>query len=52
MQAPNEGVDIIGYQYRSWMNHFERALGYDVRFGLVYMNYKTQERILKDLVYY
>ena len=52
LRAADEGVDIIGYQYWSLLDNFEWTLGYDVRFGLVYVNYKTQERILKDSAYY
>ena len=52
MRAVVEGVDVIGYQYWSLMDNFEWTVGYDIRFGLVYMDYKTQERILKDSAYY
>lgn len=30
------------------MDNFEWALGYDRRFGIVYVDYETQERIVKD----
>ena len=33
------------------MDNFEWASGYDKRFGLVYIDYGTQERIIKDSGY-
>jgi len=30
------------------MDNFEWAYGYSKRFGIVYVDFKTQERILKD----
>ena len=46
-----EGVPVIGYQYWSIMDNFEWAEGYDKRFGLVYVDYNTQKRTLKDTAY-
>ena len=34
------------------MDNFEWTFGYDPRFGLVYVDYATQERILKDSAYF
>jgi beta-glucosidase len=42
------GVDIGGYFQWSFMDNFEWAEGYRQRFGLVYVDYQTQERIPKD----
>lgn len=50
-QAVEEGIPVVGYQYWSVMDNFEWALGYDARFGLVYVDYQTQERIWKDSAY-
>ncbi|MBQ9713951.1 MAG: family 1 glycosylhydrolase [Clostridia bacterium] len=47
-RAADEGVPVIGYQYWSIMDNFEWALGYSRRFGLIYVDYPTQRRILKD----
>ena len=47
-RAAEEGIPILGYQYWSIMDNFEWADGYDKRFGLIYVDYRTQERILKD----
>ena len=50
-RAMNEGIPVIGYQYWSLLDNFEWAMGYDARFGLIYVDYKTQKRILKDSAY-
>ena len=42
------GVNIKGYFAWSLLDNFEWALGYSKRFGLVYIDYETQERVLKD----
>jgi len=43
-----QGVPVYGYFYWSLMDNFEWAWGYDKRFGLVRVDYETQERTLKD----
>ena len=43
-----QGADIRGYYLWSLMDNFEWAYGYSKRFGIVYVDFKTQERILKD----
>ncbi len=47
-EAIDEGVDVRGYFYWSIMDNFEWAEGYKARFGLIYIDYKTQGRIIKD----
>lgn len=47
-RAVGEGVDVRGYFHWSFMDNFEWADGYKHRFGLVYVNYMTQQRTLKD----
>lgn len=51
-QAAEEGIPVMGYLHWSIMDNFEWAEGYDKRFGLIYVDYQTQERILKDSVYW
>jgi len=48
LKAKNEGINITGYMAWTLMDNFEWAEGYDARFGLVYTNFKTQERTIKD----
>lgn len=43
-----EGIPILGYMHWSILDNFEWAEGYKERFGLVYVDYPTQKRILKD----
>lgn len=45
-------IDLRGYFQWSLMDNFEWAKGYSERFGLVYVDYRTQERILKDSAYW
>lgn len=46
--AVSEGIPVLGYQYWSIMDNFEWINGYDKRFGLVYVDYRTQKRTIKD----
>ena len=50
-KAIDDGVPVIGYQYWSIMDNFEWTEGYDKRFGLIYVDYNTKERTLKDTAY-
>lgn len=47
-RACADGVDLRGYFQWSLSDNFEWAEGYQQRFGLVYVDYATQQRILKD----
>jgi beta-glucosidase len=47
-RAMQEGVNLKGYQVWSLIDNFEWARGYEKRFGIVYVDYDSQERILKD----
>lgn len=46
--AIDAGVPLKGYFAWSLMDNFEWAEGYNKRFGIVYVDYDTQERTLKD----
>lgn len=50
--ASQDGVPILGYMYWSIMDNFEWADGYDKRFGMVYVDYLTQKRTIKDSGYW
>jgi beta-glucosidase len=47
-RAIEEGVPALGYFLWSLIDNFEWAEGYDKRFGIVYVDYASQQRILKD----
>ncbi|MGB8213773.1 MAG: GH1 family beta-glucosidase [Anaerolineales bacterium] len=47
-RAMDEGVPLKGYFHWSLMDNFEWALGYAPRFGLIYVDYKTLQRTIKD----
>ncbi|MEK7730024.1 MAG: GH1 family beta-glucosidase [candidate division KSB1 bacterium] len=51
-RALAEGVAAKGYFVWSLMDNFEWAHGYGKRFGLVYVDYQTQQRILKDSAFW
>jgi len=46
--AIDAGADVRGYFAWSLMDNFEWALGYSKRFGVVHVDYETQERTVKS----
>jgi beta-glucosidase len=51
-QAVAEDVPVKGYFVWSLLDNFEWAHGYSKRFGLVYVDYPTLERVPKDSFYW
>ena len=46
--AMDQGVDVRGYFYWSLMDNYEWNSGYAKRFGLIHVDYATQQRLLKN----
>ncbi len=51
-RAVEDGVPVNGYFVWSFLDNFEWSLGYSKRFGIVYVDYPTQERVPKDSFYW
>ena len=49
LDAIEAGVDVRGYFYWSLLDNFEWAWGYEKRFGIVRVDYDTQERAREGL---
>lgn len=47
-KAMEEGADIRGYYVWSLLDNWEWCAGYDIRYGLVHVDFDTQKRIVKD----
>lgn len=47
-QAIADGVPLAGYFYWSFMDNLEWRWGEEKRFGLVHLNYRTQQRTVKE----
>lgn len=48
LKAKQEGLNITGYMVWTLMDNFEWAEGFNARFGLVYTDFASQQRIIKD----
>ena len=46
--AIDDGANLQGFFYWSLLDNFEWAYGYEKRFGLVHVDYKTQKRTPKS----
>jgi len=42
-----QGADLRGYFAWSLLDNFEWSLGYSKRFGIVHVDYETQQRTVK-----
>jgi beta-glucosidase len=51
-RAMREGIRVSAYYAFCFTDNLEWALGYTRRFGLVYVDFKTQERIIKQSGYW
>jgi beta-glucosidase len=51
-KAVAEGAPVKGYFVWSMLDNFEWAEGYSKRFGIVYIDYPTLERVPKDSFYW
>jgi len=51
-QAIDDGIPLKGYYQWSFIDNFEWAWGYEKRFGIVYCDYKSLQRIIKDSGYF
>jgi beta-glucosidase len=48
LRAKKDGYQVDGYFVWTLTDNFEWAEGYHPRFGLIHINFETQERIIKD----
>jgi len=50
-RAMQDGADVRGHLYWSLLDNYEWALGFEKRFGLVEVNFSTQERRIRPSAY-
>ncbi len=52
LRAKKDGVNVTGYFVWSFTDNFEWAEGFKPRFGLVYVDFRSQERLIKESGYW
>lgn len=52
LDAIDKGADVRGYYAWTLMDNFEWAWGYAKRFGIVHVDFATQERVIKDSAHF
>jgi beta-glucosidase len=48
LKAKNEGCKVTGYFVWTLIDNFEWAEGYHARFGIIHVDFKTQQRTVKE----
>lgn len=51
-RAIQDGIPLKGYFVWSLLDNFEWAFGYRLRFGVIHVDYTTQQRTIKDSGYF
>lgn len=51
-KANDDGADVRGYFLWTFLDNFEWDKGYTERFGIVYVDFATQKRIVKDSAFW
>ncbi len=52
LKAKNEGINVNGYFAWTFVDNFEWAEGNNIRYGIVYNDFKSQKRTVKDSGYW
>jgi beta-glucosidase len=52
LRAKQEGIRVEGYFVWTFLDNFEWAEGYRPRFGLVYVDFDSQQRVIKSSGYW
>ena len=47
LRAKNEGCEVSGYFIWTLTDNFEWAEGYNPRFGIIHVDFETQQRVVK-----
>lgn len=50
-KAIQDGVDVLGFMYWSLLDNYELAHGYKYRFGLIEVDFVTQQRTIRPSAY-